>query len=173
MLVTRLRVVDQATFGACGTATANQNHDLYWSGTAGRYIDLQNVMPATFVYTEAYSIVGNAVYGVAEDTSGNYHAIAWTVTAPEANNLIYLSPAGVKLISRRRRQHCGQCVCWKMLSSSNAAGVAATAQLNGRDFVSSGLKIRLLNGARNNTTRVRCSNNLINVTLAPSVCNIS
>jgi hypothetical protein len=84
-------------FGPAGT------HALLWAGSAASAIDLQSVLPATFTGSSAYSISGDTVYGLALDTSNNYHAIAWTIPAPSSLGLLALTGGGAVLRGRRRK----------------------------------------------------------------------
>jgi hypothetical protein len=87
-----------------GAATSLKNHALLWNGTADGFVDLQTFLPtSSFVSSEAYSISGNTVYGYAEDTSGNFHAIAWTLPVPEPSDLALIGGLGLTGIARRRR----------------------------------------------------------------------
>jgi hypothetical protein len=74
-------------------------HALLWDDTAASVVDLQNVLPASFQSSYAYSISGGTVYGVAYDTNGNAHAIAWTVPEPTGVTLL---ACGAGLLLRRR-----------------------------------------------------------------------
>ena len=87
----------QVGFGTNGF----EDNALLWSGTAQSCINLQNVLPTTFRSSDAYSISGNTVYGIATDTNGNYHAIAWTISVPEPASLSLITIAGLGLLRRR------------------------------------------------------------------------
>ena len=67
-------------------------------------MDLQSGMPATFTTSFASSISGDTIYGYATDTAGNYHAIAWTVSAPEPAGLALAGVAAVGLLGRRAKR---------------------------------------------------------------------
>jgi uncharacterized membrane protein len=84
------------------TVTGNNDHAVLWSGSAGRCIDLQGVLPATFTSSEACSISGDTVYGTATDASGNFHAIAWTVSVPEPASVSLVAIASLGLLRRPR-----------------------------------------------------------------------
>lgn len=60
-----------------GSVTGN-NHALLWSGTAASAVDLNALLPAGLVSSQADSFdsAGN-VFGIATDSSGNFHAIEW------------------------------------------------------------------------------------------------
>jgi hypothetical protein len=74
-------------------------HALLWDDTAASVVDLQNVLPASFRYSYAYSISGDTVYGVAYDTDNKPHAVAWTV--PEPTSGVMLLACGAGLLLRR------------------------------------------------------------------------
>ncbi len=80
------------------------HHALLWSGTAQSYVDLGAVLPSTFRDSFAYSISGETVYGIAQDTSGNYHAITWTVPEPAGIALIALLAMTTLALTRKRRR---------------------------------------------------------------------
>ncbi len=60
---------------------------LLWSGTASSLIDLQSTLPASFVSSQADTIVGDTVYGLATDASGSVHAVSWNVPEPSGVGL--------------------------------------------------------------------------------------
>jgi hypothetical protein len=54
------------------------NSAYVWSGTAASAVNLQALLPSNFGSSTAYSAnSAGDVFGVAEDTSGNNHAVAW------------------------------------------------------------------------------------------------
>lgn len=88
-----------------GSPTANGlYHALVWSGTAASAVDLGAVLPSMFTSSYASSIQGNTVYGYAIDTNYQYHAIAWTVSAPEPAGLSLLLLGGLTYLRRARRR---------------------------------------------------------------------
>jgi PEP-CTERM motif len=85
-----------------GPATGNVYHALLWTGSAASAIDLGSLLPATFGESEAYTISGDTVYGVAfNQQTGNEDVIVWTVPEPGAAGLLAIG--GGLLAMRRRR----------------------------------------------------------------------
>jgi hypothetical protein len=85
-----------------GSITGQKEHALLWNGSSASYVDLGAVLPATFSGSYAYSITGNTVYGYAQDSSGYYHAIAWSIPEPAS---LWFAPL-VILVRRRRGRRC-------------------------------------------------------------------
>jgi hypothetical protein len=81
-------------------STDGPRHALLWSGSAASVFDLQSVLPDTFGSSQASTISGNTVYGWAYDTTGNLHAIAWSI--PEPASLSLLAIAALLTFHRRR-----------------------------------------------------------------------
>jgi hypothetical protein len=75
---------------------------LLWSGSADSAIDLHSILPATFQFSTAMSIIGNTVYGQAYDTNSNWHAIVWSI--PEPGMLSSISLGFIALFRRRRSE---------------------------------------------------------------------
>ena len=84
-----------------GTAPVGELHALAWQGSAGSYVDLHAFLPSNLVSSQALSIIGNDIYGIATEADGTQHAIVWTGALPEPTSLAVLSLTGVML--RRRR----------------------------------------------------------------------
>jgi hypothetical protein len=102
-----------SAFGTDGTrqvgvgVTGGVDHALLWSGSAASVVDLHSVLPTMmFSSSQAHAIDGNSVYGYAQDTSGTYHAIAWTV--PEPGSVPVLSLAACAAALHPRRQRCAR-----------------------------------------------------------------
>ena len=84
-----------------GSATKGYDHALLWNCSAVSDTDLGALLPASFNNSFAYSISGDTVYGWATDSSGNYHAIAWSI--PEPTTLSLATLTAIALLHRRRR----------------------------------------------------------------------
>ncbi len=95
-------------------------HALLWSGSAASYFDLQSVLPASFAGSYASSIDGSSVYGFAVDTSGNYHAIEWTIV-PEPGSVGLLGLTMLACAPRRRNAR-GNCTRSYGMESMETAG---------------------------------------------------
>ena len=75
-------------------------HALVWSETAASAVDLHALLPATFTSSTAYSIdSAGDIFGIAQDSSGNYHAVEWV---PEPSALSLLTVGAAVMLRRRR-----------------------------------------------------------------------
>lgn len=74
------------------------------TGTAGSVLDLNDLLPARFISSEAYSLdAAGDVYGIAFDVNAqNYHAVKW-VLVPESSAFSPLALAAAVMWPRRRR----------------------------------------------------------------------
>jgi hypothetical protein len=84
-----------------GSVTGNKSHALLWNGSAASYVDLHQFLPTGFVTSTAYGIdsYGN-IAGWADDSSGNSHAIVWSV--PEPATLLLLGLGGMMVRKHKR-----------------------------------------------------------------------
>jgi hypothetical protein len=83
-----------------GQTTESQHYALLWNGTADSVFNLHSVLPSTFIWSRAYTISDNEVYGLAYDANDNPHAIVWTIPEPTSLTIIAL---GAGLLARRTR----------------------------------------------------------------------
>ncbi len=90
---------DQVGYGDVG----GDQHALLWNNTAASYFDLGALLSASFTNSWATSIDGSTIYGVAEDTSGNYHAIEWNIV-PEPGSLGLVGLAMLACALQRRKR---------------------------------------------------------------------
>ncbi len=85
-----------------GNAPSPTPEAMMWLGTATSAFNLQTLLPSNFGASEAFSVDASGnVFGVAEDTSGNYHAIEWVV--PEPSSCVVFGLIAAWLQGRRRR----------------------------------------------------------------------
>lgn len=75
----------QVGYGYAFKINRDQYQALMWTGSAASAFDLSTVLPTyvNFNFAQAYSVNGAGdIYGLAQDSAGNYYAIEWSPAAP-------------------------------------------------------------------------------------------
>ncbi len=97
-----------AQVGLAVVDATGDGHAFLWteSGSTVTGTDLQASLDSSiFVSSQALGIADNGdIVGLAMDTSGNSHAILWTVSTPEPASLGVVGAGGILLIRRRIRR---------------------------------------------------------------------
>ncbi len=84
------------------SASGTNSHAYVWAGSAASGFDLQTLLPAGFVGSQATAIdsLGNIV-GFAHESDGTLHAVMWATT-PEPASLLLFGIAAIGAMRRRR-----------------------------------------------------------------------
>jgi hypothetical protein len=81
----------------------NDHHAFLWSGSAASAVDLHLQLPAGYTSSDAWSIDGAGnVFGLATDSSGNYHFVEWAAV-PEPTGITLSCLVALPLCRRRSR----------------------------------------------------------------------
>lgn len=90
--------------GGYTTTATSVRRAMAWDVNSGTQIDLQSVLPSNIKQSMALDIEGNIVYGLAQDTQNNWHAIQWTLPVPEPAGMGVMAIGGMMLARRKRNR---------------------------------------------------------------------